>query len=165
MREEMEKVMEFHTKHRFNDSILLPMFRSNGVYLGRNALLGRIANSIAMLGKVELSNLALEAQKSGDERLYRAYLLIEELSEVIEALASNDLVTLADGLGDLLYVLLGTAITYRIPLKEVFQEIHDSNMTKRTRDPIHDPRMRDKGPNYKRPDIHRILKEMSNVDS
>jgi len=40
------------------------------------------------------------------------------------------LVKLADALADSIYVIVGTAVAYGIPINEVFAEVHRSNMTK-----------------------------------
>jgi predicted HAD superfamily Cof-like phosphohydrolase len=60
----------------------------------------------------------------------RIRLIDEEASETIEALQDNDLAEIADGLADLLYVVFGTAVSYGIPIDEIFNEVHRSNMTK-----------------------------------
>lgn len=102
---------------------------------------------------------ALLSQQVGDERLWRAWLMLEELTEVIEAMAENNEEKLADGLGDLAYVVKGTAVTFGIPMVEVFEEIHKANMLKKKRDPLTNPRMRDKGCGWKRPDIAGAIKK------
>jgi predicted HAD superfamily Cof-like phosphohydrolase len=61
------------------------------------------------------------------DRLLREKLILEELRELTEAAT---IVDVADALGDLLYVVLGAAVTYGIDLEPVFKEIHRSNMTK-----------------------------------
>lgn len=63
-------------------------------------------------------------------RRRRETLIEEELNELKEASAADNLVGIADALGDLLYVVYGAAIEYGIPIDEVFEEIHRSNMTK-----------------------------------
>lgn len=105
---------------------------------------------------------ALVQQAHGDERLYRAYLMLEEMSELLTALGIGDIIEAADAVGDLMYVVIGTAVTYGIPVQEIFEEVHRSNMTKpkRTED---DPRMRNKGSKYSPPDIEGILNEHSLV--
>lgn len=64
-------------------------------------------------------------------RLLRVSLIQEELDELKLALIKEgSLVLSADALGDLLYVVLGTAVALGIDLDPIFQEIHFSNMTK-----------------------------------
>jgi len=60
----------------------------------------------------------------------RLALLEEEVGELRSALAADDIVGVADALGDILYVVYGTALTYGVPIDAVFAEIHRSNMTK-----------------------------------
>lgn len=57
-------------------------------------------------------------------------LIKEELYELGDALVDEDLVAVADALGDLAYVVYGAALTYGIDLDAVVREIHRSNMTK-----------------------------------
>lgn len=64
------------------------------------------------------------------DRELRVDLIAEELSELEDADYAGDIVGVADALGDLLYVVLGTAVTYGIDLEPIFEEIHRSNMTK-----------------------------------
>ncbi len=93
-------------------------------------------------------------------RLLRQNLLEEEFGEYIEAEYTDDFVEVADALADMLYVIIGTAINYGIPIAAVFDEVHASNMSKVDGDgnPI---RRKDgkvlKGPNYFRPNIPYIL--------
>lgn len=67
-----------------------------------------------------------------DVRMIRAKLIISETAEVLAALRDRDEIALADGLADLEYVTVGTAVAYSIPLGTVFEEVHRSNMTKST---------------------------------
>jgi predicted HAD superfamily Cof-like phosphohydrolase len=60
----------------------------------------------------------------------RVNLIEEELAELRNAGETQDLVEIADALGDLLYVVYGAAVTYGIDLEPVFSEIHRSNMSK-----------------------------------
>lgn len=62
--------------------------------------------------------------------MLRVKLMISELSELVDAMANEDLVEIADGIADLLYVVIGTGITYGIPMKKVFDQVHANNMTK-----------------------------------
>ena len=65
-----------------------------------------------------------------DERNLRMDLLEEEYNEYKEAEEKADIVGIADALGDMIYIICGTAVSYGIPLEEVFDEIHRSNMAK-----------------------------------
>ena len=47
-----------------------------------------------------------------------------------EELQIKLLVELADALADSIYVIVGTAISFGIPINKVFAEVHRSNMTK-----------------------------------
>jgi hypothetical protein len=62
----------------------------------------------------------------------RLRLMITELGEVADALAEANREKLADGLCDLLYVVVGTAVVtgFGPLLDELFREVHRSNMTK-----------------------------------
>jgi predicted HAD superfamily Cof-like phosphohydrolase len=60
----------------------------------------------------------------------RVSLMAEELLEVTNAIVNRDMVGIADGLADLLYVLLGTAVAYGIDLEPIFQAVHNANMAK-----------------------------------
>jgi predicted HAD superfamily Cof-like phosphohydrolase len=60
----------------------------------------------------------------------RCDLIDEEAREFREALDARDIVEVADAIADLLYVVYGAARTFGIPVREVFAEVHRSNMTK-----------------------------------
>lgn len=82
----------------------------------------------------------------------------EELDEIAEAMERGDLVAMADGFGDLLYVTYGSAAACGIPIEAVFAEIHRSNMTK-TIEPITYGKNGKimKGVNYQPPRLERIV--------
>ncbi len=94
--------------------------------------------------------------------LLRYKLMREENEEYLEAANNNDLVEVADALGDMLYILCGTIVEHGLQHKidEVFQEIQRSNMSKLGNDgkPIYreDGKVL-KGPQYFQPDIKAIL--------
>ena len=89
-------------------------------------------------------------------------LMKEENEEYYEAAKSNDLVEVADALGDMLYILCGTIIEHGMQhkIESVFNEIQRSNMSKLGADgnPIYraDGKVM-KGPNYFKPNIKAIL--------
>ncbi|GGG50103.1 hypothetical protein GCM10011414_19860 [Croceivirga lutea] len=92
----------------------------------------------------------------------RFKLMQEENEEYLEACEDNDLVEVADALGDMLYILCGTILEHGMQhkIEEVFNEIHNSNMSKLGKDgkPIYreDGKVM-KGPNYFKPNIKAIL--------
>ena len=85
----------------------------------------------------------------------RAHLITEELSEVLEAWDAKDIVELADGLGDLLYVVLGTAVAAGIDLAPIFAEIQISNMSKTMGPGLHPL----KGENFYAPMLKPLLRD------
>lgn len=60
----------------------------------------------------------------------RAWLIQEETGELLEGMQQGDAVAVADALGDLLYVVIGTAVSFGIDLEPVWNEIQRSNMAK-----------------------------------
>lgn len=60
----------------------------------------------------------------------RIALIDEEFTELVEAINHGDPVHIAKELADLVYVVVGTAITFGIPFNEVFAAVQQSNMTK-----------------------------------
>jgi predicted HAD superfamily Cof-like phosphohydrolase len=106
---------------------------------------------------VSILDDGLKEQRCGNPAKYRLHLMVEELSEVADAMTKGDETALADALADLIYVAHGTAETYNIPISEVLYEVHRSNMTKKVRNEAND-RMRDKGPDYVAPDIAGAIK-------
>jgi len=98
------------------------------------------------------------------KNLLRYELMREENEEYLEAANNNDLVEVADALGDMLYILCGTIIEHGMQdkIEEVFNEIQRSNMSKLGADgkPIYreDGKVL-KGPNYFKPNIADILKK------
>lgn len=66
-----------------------------------------------------------------ETRHLRVCLIAEELGELAGAWGPDkDIVATADAIGDLLYLVLGTAVDCGIDIEPVFNEIHRSNMTK-----------------------------------
>ncbi len=94
----------------------------------------------------------------------RHNLMAEENDEYLVAAKENDLVEVADALGDMLYILCGTILEHGMQhkIEEVFEEIQRSNMSKLGADgkPIYraDGKVL-KGPSYFKPNISKILTE------
>ncbi|HZY94090.1 MAG TPA: nucleoside triphosphate pyrophosphohydrolase family protein [Candidatus Bathyarchaeia archaeon] len=88
----------------------------------------------------------------------RVSLMREEFQEFDEACAVGDIVKVADALGDLLYVVYGSAVSFGIDLEPVFDEIHRSNMSKGDPEVIKAPTgkvLRNK--NYSPPDLASLI--------
>lgn len=94
----------------------------------------------------------------------RFELMKEENEEYLEAAQNNDLIEVADALGDMLYILCGTIIEHGMQdvIEDVFDEIQRSNMSKLGANgaPIYraDGKVL-KGPNYFKPNFEHILKK------
>lgn len=92
----------------------------------------------------------------------RFNLMKEENEEYIEAARNNDIVEVADALGDMLYILCGTIIEHGMSdiIEDVFDEIQKSNMSKLGADgkPIYreDGKVL-KGPNYFKPNFSKFF--------
>lgn len=87
---------------------------------------------------------------SGDLVDLRSRLIYEEANEIDKELFPVDTIPTDRGaleieipidrkkltkeLADLMYVTIGTAVTFGLPLEEVFREVHRSNMTKIKKD-------------------------------
>ncbi len=97
-----------------------------------------------------------------DQAALRHRLMQEELDEYLQAAKDNDLIEVADALGDQLYILCGTILKHGLQevIVEVFNEIQRSNMSKLGADgkPIYreDGKVL-KGPNYFKPNIEALL--------
>ncbi|TMM32306.1 hypothetical protein FDT66_02240 [Polaribacter aestuariivivens] len=111
--------------------------------------------------KLNMNNKPI-ANIGEDRNMLRFNLMKEENEEYLEAAQNNDLVEVADALGDMLYILCGTIIEHGMQdkIEEVFNEIQRSNMSKLGEDgkPIYreDGKVL-KGPNYFKPNIKAIL--------
>ena len=119
----------------------------------------RIFHETYGLGVSEEMKADLGALKSE----LRYNLMKEENEEYLEAVQNNDIVEIADALGDMLYILCGTILEHGLQhkIEEVFDEIQRSNMSKLGEDgkPIYreDGKVM-KGPNYFKPNFEEILK-------
>ncbi len=67
-----------------------------------------------------------------NDYLLRFNLIKEENEEYLEACKNNDIIEIADALGDQLYILFGTILKHGLEhkIEEVYDEIHRSNMSK-----------------------------------
>ena len=96
----------------------------------------------------------------------RFRLMAEENEEYLDAAKKNDLIEVADALGDMLYILCGTILSHGMQhiIEDVFDEIQQSNMSKLGEDgqPIYreDGKVM-KGPNYFKPNIEKVINRQS----
>lgn len=95
-----------------------------------------------------------------NEQILREDLIDEEFKELKRAMVNDDIVEVADAIGDLLYVVYGAALVCGINADKVFDEVHKSNMSKLGDDgkPIYreDGKIL-KGENFKKPDIAKVI--------
>ncbi len=104
-----------------------------------------------------------KADLGESKNMLRYNLMKEENEEYLDAVQNNDLVEIADALGDMMYILCGTIIEHGLQhkIEAVFDEIQRSNMSKLGEDgkPIYreDGKVM-KGPNYFKPNFEEILK-------
>ena len=68
------------------------------------------------------------------DSIRRLTLISSEVGELGNAVRQQDLVEIADALGDLLYVTFGMAVEMGLPMDKIFTEIHRSNMSKANKD-------------------------------
>lgn len=122
------------------------------------------------LNKVDCFHETFEIGKAGNDphfitsphSILRFNLMKEENEEYLQACKDNNIVEIADALGDQLYILCGTILKHGLQHKidEVFNEIHRSNMSKLDEDgkPIfrEDGKIL-KGRDYFKPNIKDIL--------
>lgn len=84
----------------------------------------------------------------------------DSLYEVMAAKPRVDLVAAADALADIIYVVEGTNLEFGIDGKEVFEEVHRSNMAK-AGGPVREDGKRLKPPGWKPPDVAGVLRRQS----
>lgn len=87
-------------------------------------------------------------------------LMTEELGELTQAMDQDNLVEIADGLADLLYVTLYTANSYGLDMQPIWSEVQRSNMTKKGGDRRADGKLL-KPEGYEPPRLEPILEELS----
>jgi predicted HAD superfamily Cof-like phosphohydrolase len=105
-----------------------------------------------------------------EERKLRIRLVTEEFDETIDALIElgnpslsrgrelDLLAELADGIADLVYVLVGTASTFGITLNDVWEAVQNANLAK-TKGAVREDGKRLKPPGWAAPNIQGIIAE------
>jgi len=111
--------------------------------------------------KIGYSNKPL-ADLGAKKNKLRFKLMSEENEEYLDAANNNDMIEVADALGDMLYILCGTIIEHGMQdiIEPVFDEIQKSNMSKLGEDG--NPIFREdgkvmKGPNYFKPNFTKFF--------
>lgn len=89
-----------------------------------------IEHSLIELRPVEWDAASDASTPQETLRKLRRKLITEEFGEYVEAEEADDMTEVADALADMIYVIIGTALSYGIPIDAVFNEVHRSNMTK-----------------------------------
>lgn len=93
-----------------------------------------------------------------EKRALWSQLFREEADELMAAIERRDLVGVADGLGDVIYVTLGAALAFGIPIEEVFEQVHESNMSKvHTGVTAREDGKIMRGPDYRSPQLAELL--------
>ena len=93
-------------------------------------------------------------------QMLRLSLILEEYTELEDAIAEGHMEGIADALTDILYVTYGAGHAFGIDLDKCFEEVQRSNMSKLGADgkPIYrDDGKIMKGPNYSEPDLREVL--------
>jgi predicted HAD superfamily Cof-like phosphohydrolase len=138
MKELVKKVSEFHQKYGF--SVDRPLVKDKDL-LSLSHRLARDAENVRQV----------------TDAAVRAHLVLEEVSEMLASLVDGDRVALLDALADLVYVIVGTAVTFGLPLAAAVEAVHVSNMSKTIeRDRPGHP---GKGGDYRPPDLACLLEE------
>ena len=103
--------------------------------MGQRKAMGREAH--AWVSAVKEFHLAVGRRpaktpnmRSRTRRRFWRNLIAEEVGELLVALDESEIVNVADGAADSLYVIIGAALDFGIPLNAIFSEVHASNMSK-----------------------------------
>lgn len=94
----------------------------------------------------------------------RFHLMIEEWNELVRAHDDEDLSGVAREIVDLIYVLIGKAVTYGIDLRPVWTEVQKANMAKAGGDRRADGKVT-KPPGWEPPDVAGVLAVQGPLDA
>lgn len=92
----------------------------------------------------------------------RFALVKEEMEETLQAIFDDDLAEVADGICDSIVVLLGTAVTYGIDIRPVWDKVQEANMAKKS-GPMREDGKRLKPQDWEHPDVESEIKRQQNV--
>jgi hypothetical protein len=103
----------------------------------------------------------LELGDRADQTM-RVTALMDAMEAYVSALNNNRETETAEAMARMMYVILGTALAWGIPMEEVFADLHRSEMTKFKDDRAElvrpDGRPM-KGPSYQPPETERVINE------
>lgn len=88
----------------------------------------------------------------------RLDLIWEEVCELFDAVDDDDIIEATDALADIVYVILGAAVSWGIDLGPIFWEVHATNMKKEGGE-INEVGRVMKPDQWKPPEILRLLRE------
>ena len=71
-----------------------------------------------------------ELSLNGDQQTLYMNLITEEYKETLEAFENNDLIEVADGLADMVWVIMGMCSSCGIDFNKIWEEVRASNMSK-----------------------------------
>lgn len=128
-----------------------------------------IADVAAFHEACDVPVLDKPAVPTADRRVLRRELIREEFQELTAEMHKDrnsvDLANLGKEIADLIVVLIGTALEYGLPLDEIWDEVHRSNMSKLDPETGKAVKRSDgkvlKGPNYRPADIRSIVEKAS----
>lgn len=115
----------------------------------------RYDNMIQVMSDALRADAETYRSRSEDIRLLRMSLMVEELAELLEALAWGDRESVAKEGADLIYTVIGTLETFSIDTETAFDEVHRANMTNAEGYAVNN---RDKGKDYSAPDMKGSLR-------
>ncbi len=104
-----------------NTSLNFLLFSMNAEQLAVQDFMRAYGQTVRTSPNIKLSDTELKL---------RIDLIAEEFDELQAALVAEDIVEVADAIGDLLYVIYGAAATFGMDAQQIFSEIHSSNMSK-----------------------------------
>lgn len=149
-------IYNFHKKHGFPTN--LPIKANKGY---PRLMLILLCKVVLLVSKICLwhSKKYRYTNKRLMEVFYRFHFISEELVETILPLNDGDIHKTCDGLGDLIYVVIGSAVSFGLPVKEIIDEVCRSNDTKSPRNKTDNFRLKNKGKNFEEPNFIIPLKE------
>jgi len=87
-------------------------------------------NDVALFMKSGEHGVRSELSLEGDQARLYMDLITEEYQETLSAFESSDLIEVADGLADMVWVIMGMCNSCGIDFDSVWQEVKASNMSK-----------------------------------